>query len=49
MGKHDTFGHHVHVPKKQRFKAAKPNAILRQTTDAPQKPKPGTDAYNMYR
>lgn len=50
MGKHDKFGHLMHLTKQMRFKQSKPsNAITNQTSTAPQNPHIGTNAQNNYR
>jgi hypothetical protein len=49
MGRHDVRSHKLHIPKRAKFIQPKPNAVTNHSTDAPQKPQPGTNAYNMFR
>jgi hypothetical protein len=48
MGKHDAYGHTLHISKKQRFNQPKPPNTNQKST-APQLPAPGTNAYNQFR
>lgn len=48
MGKHDEVSHYLHIPKAMKFKQHAPAAFQRAMPPA-QKPRPGTDAQNMYK
>jgi hypothetical protein len=49
MGKHDDFGHALHMPKKAKFVQPKPATNNKQSINQPAVPRPGHSAYNMFK
>jgi hypothetical protein len=50
MGRHDTRAHNLHISKQLKFRQLLPVSAPPETQlQAPQEPKPGTNAHNQYR